>query len=368
MELVNGTNLPVAWTVGFERDGRELIVVIVKATYQFPHANEEPVLAENQVPLTEADEFTGEPGLSATRYETDYAHRKPMCDVLVNGSAYAPHGAPATKVAVGLRVGRIRKRFDVLGNRVWDKVLLSFLPSPPEPFVKLPITYDRAYGGADCVPENAEITKTYLDNPVGIGYYPLSKNRALIGKPLANTCETGRPAIETQGKYRPMSFGPVSRNIRDRIKYAGTYDEAWLEDQMPFWPKDFDYRFFQSAPSDQQIPYLQGGEEVEIENLSAEGFTHFRIPKFSMPVVFAPHRGQEQKVTAACDTLVIEPDKNCFMLTWRAPFGLRRNLLELKEVIVGEMPRSWRTARRSRITGKRHYASIEELIQAKRRR
>ncbi|MBV9644481.1 MAG: DUF2169 domain-containing protein, partial [Verrucomicrobia bacterium] len=266
------------------------------------------------------------------------------------------------------RVGRIRKRFDVLGNRVWDKVLVAFLPSPTDPFVKLPITYDRAYGGADSIPKNPEITSTYLDNPIGIGYYPLTKNRALIGKPLANTCEIGRPAIGTEGKYRPMSFGPVSRNTRDRVKHAGTYDQAWVEDLAPFWPKDFDYRFFQSAPLDQQIPHLLGGEEVELENLSAEGLEHFRIPKFSMPVIFAPHRGQEEKATAMCDTLMIEPDENRFTLTWRAPFGLRRNMFELKEIIVGEMPWSWRTARRSRITGKRHYGSLEELIQTNRRK
>ena len=45
-----------------------------------------------------ADTFTGEPGFSAPVYEVDFAPRKPRCDVLLVGSAYAPEGRPATRV------------------------------------------------------------------------------------------------------------------------------------------------------------------------------------------------------------------------------------------------------------------------------
>jgi hypothetical protein len=65
MEFVNESGLQAGWTLGFERDGRELLVVAVKATYALPANGEEAVLAEEQAKLTEADEFTGEPGFSA---------------------------------------------------------------------------------------------------------------------------------------------------------------------------------------------------------------------------------------------------------------------------------------------------------------
>ena len=84
MDFVNETKVEAGWTLGFEPDGRELLVVAIKATFKIPKFGDEPELAENQVPLTAADEFTGEPGYSATLYETDYAHRKPFCDVLLN--------------------------------------------------------------------------------------------------------------------------------------------------------------------------------------------------------------------------------------------------------------------------------------------
>ena len=365
MELVNGTIGPAAWTLGFQADGRELLVVAIKATYKIPQGDEDPTLAREQAPLTQADEFTGEPGLSATRYESDYAHRKPLCDVLLNGSAFAPHGEPVSKVRVGLQIGPIRKRFDVIGNRFWDKILLLLWPSLPARFVKLPISYDQAYGGTDRSEKKPDKVKTYLPNPVGVGYYPLTGKKALVGKPLPNTCEPGRVATSRKGRYRPMAFGPIGRNHKARLPFAGTYDKAWLQNRAPFWPDDFDYRYFQCAPPEQQMAHLVGGEEVILENLAPEGLKRFRIPNTTMPVIFLPHRGKEQRINAACDTLVIEPDQGRFMLTWRADFPLRRNMFELRQIIVGDMPRSWYRARREERTGKRHYANLEELIRAK---
>src|SRR6188474_3127882 len=101
MELVKQLTADAGWCLGFQPDGRELLVVAVKATFALPADGGEPTLAKEQIPLTKGDEFTGEPGVSATRYESDYAHRKPFCDVLVNGSAYAPHGEPVKRVTVG---------------------------------------------------------------------------------------------------------------------------------------------------------------------------------------------------------------------------------------------------------------------------
>jgi len=51
MILTNRCNLPAAWTMGFRRDGRELLIVIVKATFTLPAPGEVPTLLEDQVPL-----------------------------------------------------------------------------------------------------------------------------------------------------------------------------------------------------------------------------------------------------------------------------------------------------------------------------
>lgn len=260
MELVNQTTMQAGWTLGFEPDGRELLVVAVKGTFTMPFKGEEPALAEEQVPLTESDQFTGEPGFSATLYESDYAHRKPLCDVILNGSAYAPGGRPTTRVRVSMQVGEMKKSFEVMGDRAWQKGwFFGVKPSKPVPFTRLPITYDRAFGGADKDEKKQDKVETYAKNPIGVGYYPLTKKKVLVGKRLPNSCETGKAVAKTTGQYNPMSFGFLGRNFPPRPSFAGTYDQAWLDSRAPFWPTNFDYRYFQAAPPDQQISHPAGG-------------------------------------------------------------------------------------------------------------
>ena len=112
MELLNATRMVAGYTMGLQPDGRELLVVVVKGTFAIPRDGGEAKLAGKQVPLVEADVFTGEPGFSAPLYESDYAPRKPRCDVLLNGSAYVPGGRPTERVTVALKVGSWSKSFD----------------------------------------------------------------------------------------------------------------------------------------------------------------------------------------------------------------------------------------------------------------
>jgi len=51
-----------------------------------------------------------------------------------------------------------------------------------------------------------------------------------------------------------MTFGPIGRGWSERLKYAGTYDDDWLENVFPFLPA-----YYQAAPADQQLLYLKGG-------------------------------------------------------------------------------------------------------------
>lgn len=363
MELLNKTQFEAGWTLGFEKDGRELIVVAIKGTFDIPKDGEQPALSEQQIPLTESDEFTGEPGLSATLYESDYAHRKPKCDVLLNGCAYSPRGKLAERVTVALQVGRMKKAFDVVGDRVWSYTLNTTRIARPKPFQKMPISYDRAYGGVDALEKRSEEPRTYLANPVGVGYYPLTRGRALAGKHLPNTEERGKEATTPSGKYRPMAFGPMGRNFEARVRFAGKYDQEWLDHRAPFWPDDFDYRYFQAAPLDQQIDYPVGGEQVVLHNLGPTGLIRFALPKVRVPVIFIPQKGEDVQMDAVIDTLVLEPDEGRFAITWRAALPLRQNCFEIKQMIAGEMPRAWH---RARAGGKRYYKGLGEFVASRR--
>jgi len=346
--------------MGFDRDGRELLIIVIKATYVLPATGEEPRLAEEQGKLVLADEFTGKPGLSATLRETDFAARKLKCDVLLNGSAYSPGGRPTAAVDVSLRVGAMRKSFFVFGDRYWQDFFLP--PTAPDLFNQTQISYDHAYGGADQNENEPERIATYAENPIGIGYHPIRRRSELVGKLLPNTSERRDPISDVKGRFRPMSFGPVGRNFFPRYKHAGTFDQAWLDNESPFWPADFSYAYFQCAPEDQQVPYLQGGEEVELRNLTPDGFRSFRAPHQKVPVTCIPHRGDDVQADAVCDTLFFEPDLNLFSLTWRATIPLRQNLFELKQTVVGEMPHSSRSKQRAERTGKLYYANLAEAV------
>src|SRR5262249_39835404 len=93
MNLVKLGKLEAGITVATDKHGREHVLVVAKQTFTIgPYGSCE--LAGEQQPLVYADEFHGESGMSATLYESDFALFKPHCDVLLNGSAYAPNDVP----------------------------------------------------------------------------------------------------------------------------------------------------------------------------------------------------------------------------------------------------------------------------------
>ena len=136
MELINATRMIAGYTMGMEPSGRELLVVAVKGTFQIPEEREAIRLADEQVPLAMSDVFFGEPGRSAPRYEANFAPRKMRCDVLLNASACAPDGRPATRTRVGVRIGDWAKVFTVVGDRVWQVTASGIEAGSPEPFLR----------------------------------------------------------------------------------------------------------------------------------------------------------------------------------------------------------------------------------------
>jgi len=351
--------------MGMEPSGRELLVVAVKGTFNIPQDGSEPQLIDEQVPLVDADVYTGEPGYSAPLYEVDYAPHKARCDVLLNGSAYAPGGRPAKKVPVRLSVGTMVKEFDVIGDRVWQVSKMGFTKSFAQSFTIMPISYDRAFGGSDDKHSDKNKHSAYMLNPVGRGYHGITSRELMDGAPLPNTEERGRSVSLPAGKYRPMAFGVIGRNWDPRYKFAGTYDQNWIDNVFPFLPADFNAIYYQASPTDQQVDFLTGNEVVEMVNLMPEGRLQFRMPRKNVPVVFFLKMGDREERQAVADTLVLEPDLNRFTITWRAHLPLKKNMFEMSQVLVGKKSPAWWHARE---LGKAYYPSLKALGDAKRRK
>lgn len=361
MELINSTKMQAGYTMGVDVSARESIVVAVKGTFGFPkHPNDRPELIDPPSPLVMSDTFSGAPGFSAPLYEVDYSPIKPACDVILIGNAYAPAGKPATQVQVGMKVGRVIKTFMVIGDRYWETGAVGASPSKPQAFEQMPISYDRAFGGLDNFHADTSKHTAYMLNPVGKGYHRELDSYLVTGTPLPNTEELNRPIHSPDQNYQPMAFGVIGRNWEPRYHYAGTYDDAWLEHEFPFLPKDFDNRYFQAAPADQQMPYPVGGEDVVLVNLTPEGRVQFQLPKLDLMVTAFPKRGNKQELVAVIDTIVIEPNQSSFSITWRTNLALRKNIFEIQQILVGKMTRAWWRAHN---LGKTWYPSLAHLAQ-----
>lgn len=347
MQLINATRMVAGYTLGLAPSGHESLVVVVKGTFRIPEPDEPAVhfaLHETQLPLVMADTFSGAAGFSAPVQEADFAPHKPHCDILLQGSAHAPGGRPVSRLQAGVRIGGWSKSLAVVGPRHWESGIGGASATPPGVFLRQPISYDVAFGGVDDRHEDAAEHAAFLPNPVGRGFHRHLRLDWVEGSPLPATEELDAPVRSPDGNYRPMAFGPLGRGWQPRAALAGTYDANWLDAHFPFLPPDFDPRYHQAAPADQQVPlghFDAGPTEVVLGNLTPQGLTRFVLPHLVAPVHVFPKRGGREDLTAQLDTIVIEPDAQRFSLTWRVARPLRRDLFEIAQVLVGKKGREW---------------------------
>jgi hypothetical protein len=341
MELINATRMTAGYNMGLEPSGRELLVVVIKGTFVIPKPGEQVRLADEQSPLIMADTFTGEPGFSAPVKEIDFAPRKHACDILLTGHARAPGAKPVTRMRAGIRVGPMEKVFDVVGDRVWQAGLTTITASSPQPFIEMPVSYDCAFGGADRYSDDPAEHDAYLPNPVGRGWHKHLKSAWVDGTPLPNVEAVGEGVSFPTDKRPPIALGPLGRGWPQRARFAGTYDDAWLADVFPFLPADFDERYYQAGPEDQQVPLPKGPIDVMLTGFTADGPRQFTLPHLEAPVHIFLRRGNHEELTARLDTIVIEPDVGTMTLTWRLTYPLRRDLFEISEILVGKKERAW---------------------------
>lgn len=347
MEVWNQTGYPHEFTMGMDKAGHEWISLVVKGTFAFPDEIGGPVLAaDEQVPLVMADTFTGAPGFSATLWETDFAFRKPRCDIVLNGAGYAPDRRPAERVRVGLKVGAWSKAFDVFGHREWRARGPLFAATAPEPFLRRPFSYDVAWGGTDRLDPDDRLPASYPRNPVGTGWAQPKHQRLIPGVALPTTQAAGEEVSSPFGDYTPVGFGPMGRGWPGRIEFGGTYDQNWTDNVFPFLPADFDERYFQMAPPDQQTEPPQGGEEVMLVNLTPRGRENFRLPATRLPLTLFKGRAIALAAEVPPDSLLFDPENRRFSLVWRAAARIQRTILDFTEAWIGPPTAAMLRARR----------------------
>ena len=297
-----------------DKDAMQHWIVVVKATFDI-RADGSTAVSETQEPIVRLGEHRGDPAASSLLYEADIVGRKVATDVVVNGTAYAPHGRKAQSVEVRIRVGSIDKTLLVTGHRFWLAHAGGIAMSSPEPFVTMPLVYERAFGGFDRSDPDPVQHRLYDTNPVGAGFATRAKH--LHDKPLPNVEYPSQRIRDWTDRPVPAGLGSIPRWWSPRREYAGTYDHRWVDERMPLWAVDFDDRYHQSTPADQQVPgFLRGGEFVELTNLTPNGLLRFALPR--VHIGFTTFFGAAQRHhVGQLDAVIIEPDRSRVMVSWQ---------------------------------------------------
>jgi hypothetical protein len=308
--------------------------VVFKATYTLAPGRLE--LAETQTPVALADEYwdLAAPERSSMKYAGDAVLFKPSTDVIVTGSARSPHGEPRASwyaaVAIKNAAGTVLEHAArVTGPRQWrHSRVRGWSLSPPEPATEVPIRYERAYGGAYLDRSNAEPTWiVHEPNPSGTGFFD---DRALDREsayPAPQWELPHDPAERIDREIALAGFGPIMRPWSARYRYAGTYDDGWLETMRsdlesglpPDYPPDFDERFFQCAHPALITPeYLGGSETFELLGVSHEHarFT-FELPGVNLCVRMRTRSGQWGEDRLPLDTVHVDLERERVYLCWR---------------------------------------------------
>lgn len=321
---------PFAAKHGWVRDriGAETWVVAVKATFDImPDGITK--LSKEQPPVLDMPEYHGEPGKSSIKYEADLILNKKTTDVLVIGHAYAPGCKPVTELDIGFRVGPVQKMLHVFGDRQWE----TFGISQVHPFIKIPLVYERAYGGVDPKSEHSDRDWDWR-NPVGTGFV-VSGDHA-TGLKLPNIEYPNELLRSKKDHPPPAGFGPICSHWQPRVSFAGTYDDNWMKNRLPLLPEDTDDRFFQCAPADQQAPdFLCGGEPCVLYRLTPEGDLRFFLPKiyFGFETRFFDGSRETHK-TCVLHTVILEPDFPRVSIVWHTALPCHSKMLKLERTIV----------------------------------
>lgn len=284
--------------------GRIHVTVIAKATFALVPGPEMALVAPAE--LVRAELHHQNVPTRSVRATSDLSPHLPRADVILTGHACAPHGKPSKMIPVRLAVLRDRPLLDKTLFVVGDRDAAG----EPARFEKIPLMYERSYGGIG-----------WDQNPLGVGVKP--------GK-LPNV-------VDTSDATRTAGFGPISRTWPERRRLLGKADRKALDQPIAEIPDDFDWSYFNAAPADQRIEFFQGDEWIAIDGISAD---HRHI-KVRLPGARAGARvfgitAEPRVISLHGDTLLIDGDAlRCSML-FRSSFILPdESALSFLRIAVG---------------------------------
>jgi len=334
METVNQTPYVTATLPQTGPGEKPGLTVIVKGTFDI-RPEESAVAASDQIPMGYGDELYDPDSGGSVKFESDMAPFKPRADVVLVGHAHARGQQQVNALDVSLRVGPLTKKLRVTGNRQWKWIgrLLPVSATQPELFTKMPIVYEKAFGGID-----AEGGGFCRENLSGQGFITKKLKKLVAGVPLPNIEDPDNLISSWKDRPFPAGFGFFGRAWHPRQQHIGTYDDVWRKERSPRPPLDFSFEYHNAAHPDlQSREYLKGDEKVELINLTPAGRLSFRLPGVrihctagksydlsAIPGIEGQDMGKDEEnplltepVEMNLDTLCLIPDEMRFFMVWR---------------------------------------------------
>lgn len=232
-------------------------------------------------------------------------------EVLVHGRACAPGGVPVPAMQVSVELGGMRKALVVHGDRHWQfegRLVGRLGISEPEPFVEMPLGWERAFGGPG-----------FAANPLGKGWLPAKSEVHL--QPLPNIELPDQMMTRPDQCPVPGGLAPWELTWPQRGAGSGSYDEAWLADHAPGLPPDADWAMFNAAPLDQRRDgFFAGGEALKIAGMHpGRPIIAGRLPRLR-PRAFVTRDGEApvfSELPLTLETVWLFPHALTGIVAWR---------------------------------------------------
>jgi hypothetical protein len=327
-----------------DEQGNPIFSVLTKRTYALRPG--ETLQRTDTKPFLESDVYydQGDPETSTVMYEVETTPYKILTDLVLVGSAHAPEGREVQQMDVALQVGGHRKVLRVTGDRrCVFRPRLPPLFTDPEPFEKLPLRYERAYGGVDPW-SNPDLIFYYPRNHRGTGVAVKNIREAVDGLPLPNLEDPAdmltpeRVLLEDPDNWNdqplPQGFGYFQKTWYPRCSFVGSVpgtldpDTVMREERLGLVPAgqlalarrhklpSFDVRFNNGASLGLAVPFLRGDEPVALQGLSRIGFVEFSLPG-DVPMMWLDIGSGETRLEPVLQTVCMRMEDGEVDLIWR---------------------------------------------------
>jgi hypothetical protein len=326
VSLVNTTRHAAQDAVTIDQHGREVVVVIVKATFEIAASGAMvPVAEPSGVRLGDVVWREDDPKTSL-RFPGELCTRKVGTDVVVVGSARSNKPVTVMDVAVTVRDATVPLR--VHGERTFRRGIGDVVVGAAAPFVETPIVYENAYGGQTA---DHKVYEPRNFSGVGVAHRPDD----LVGTPAPRIEHPARPHKSASDKHAPVGFGAIWSYWSPRRELFGTMDQAWTEERMPIPPVDFDERANNVAhPSLVFERHLVPGDPIAVSGMTAEGLLRFMLPAVNVRVSGRSDVSGRSETRPPIDTIIVVPDERRVELVMRRTFSRGRGRDVLREIRV----------------------------------